>query len=160
MAGKEGVAFGRSTLDEHSRCCWTEEEKNCHFSKHLQCWPNSAGSTALVQPLEFCQHFLTSQIVTSHINNNWRWDPSQLQPPPPWVLPKWLSIVMPICGFWIIDFSLPLLHQLQQGRQGALAWQEEKTINWMSVSRTGEVMVIIATIYLLPTMCQALCCVI
>lgn len=35
-AGKEGVALGRNVLDKHSRCGWTEGEKNCHFSKHLQ----------------------------------------------------------------------------------------------------------------------------
>lgn len=37
MAGKEGVGFGRNILDEHRRYCRTEEGKNCHVSKHLQC---------------------------------------------------------------------------------------------------------------------------
>lgn len=65
-AGTKGAALGRNRLDQYRKCCWTEEEKNCHFLKHLQCWSTSTGSTALVQPLEVCRHFLTSQIVISH----------------------------------------------------------------------------------------------
>lgn len=36
MLGRGGVGFGRNILDKHRRYCWTEQEKSCHFLKHLQ----------------------------------------------------------------------------------------------------------------------------
>lgn len=70
-AGTKGVALGRNILDQYRKCCWTEEEKNCHFLKHLQMliylyWVYSAGPAPGSLPTfsHFSNCYFTHQITT------------------------------------------------------------------------------------------------
>lgn len=82
MPPRDGRETGSHFWQEHVGQAW-----KLMLDRGRKEWTFLEGSSTLTQLYWVCRagpapgvllwHFLTSQVVISHINNNWMWNPSQ-----------------------------------------------------------------------------------